>query len=259
MRYIRFDFHGEARYGVVEGNRVRALTGDPFGAHAIETESVLLTDVRLLAPVTPPNIIAIGLNYKDHARESNMALPDRPVIFFKATTSLNDPGAPIVLPAVAPDEVDYECELAVVIGRRAKDVTEEEALDFVFGYTCGNDVSARDCQIRLDRQWARGKSFDTFCPIGPWIVTDLDTSRLSVCTRVNGVTMQRSNTEQLIFDVRSLVSYCSRSMTLLPGTVILTGTPGGVGFARTPPVFLRPGDVVEVEIEGIGTLRNPVA
>ncbi len=163
-----------------------------------------------------------------------------------------------MLPAAAPDEVDYEAELAVVIGRTARNVGKDEALDYVLGYTCGNDVSARDCQLRHDSQWARGKSFDTFCPLGPVIETQLDPENVRVCTRLNGELMQDGCTSDMIFSVRELVSYCSQQMTLLPGTVLMTGTPDGVGFARRPPVYLRPGDRVEVEIEGIGVLQNPV-
>jgi len=159
---------------------------------------------------------------------------------------------------MAPDEVDYECELAIVMGKAAHNVVEDEALDYVLGYTCSNDVSARDCQLRLDMQWARGKSFDTFAPLGPCIQTEMDPDHARVCTRLNGQVMQDSNTSDLIFSCRKLVSYLSHCMTLLPGTVIMTGTPAGVGFTRKPPVFLRPGDVVEIEIEGIGVLRNRV-
>jgi 2-keto-4-pentenoate hydratase/2-oxohepta-3-ene-1,7-dioic acid hydratase in catechol pathway len=159
---------------------------------------------------------------------------------------------------MAPDEVDYEAELVIVIGKQARHVSEEEALEYVLGYTCGNDVSARDCQLRLDAQWARAKSFDTFAPLGPWIETELDVGDCRVQCRLNGATMQDGNTEDLIFGPRYLISYLSRCLTLLPGTAIMTGTPAGVGFARKPSVFLAPGDIVEVEIEGIGTLRNPV-
>ncbi|HBQ64410.1 MAG TPA: hypothetical protein DD727_05730, partial [Clostridiales bacterium] len=217
-----------------------------------------LTQVNLLSPVTPPNIIAIGLNYRQHARESGMKLPERPVIFIKATTSVIGPEEAIRLPSTAPDEVDYECELAAVIGRTAKNVPVERALEYVLGYTCGNDVSARDCQMKLDVQWARAKSFDTFCPLGPWIETQLDPDNANIRTRINTTIFQESNTGDMIFPMAELVSWCSRNMTLLPGTVILSGTPQGVGFARKPPVFLKAGDVVEVEVEGIGVLRNRV-
>ncbi len=258
MKYIRFQHHGLVLHGLVQDEMVHVLKGDLFGARDVTGETIPLSDVGLLAPVVPPNIIAIGLNYKTHAQESDMEVPERPLIFLKATTSLNHPGAPIIRPAIAPDEVDFECELVAVIGKTAKDVSEAEALDYVLGYTCGNDVSARDCQIRLDTQWARGKSFDTFCPIGPWIVTDLNPGKLSIATRVNGATLQQSSTDQMIFGIPKLISYCSRNMTLLPGTLIMTGTPEGVGFARNPPVFLKAGDVVEVEIGEIGVLCNPV-
>lgn len=258
MKYVRFDYRGAVRFGMVCGNEVHVLKDDLFGTREVTGEVIPLADVRLLAPVVPPNIIAIGLNYKTHAQESGFTLPERPLIFLKATTSLNHPGAPIVCPEIAPNEVDFECELVAVMGKVAKNVSEADALSYVLGYTCGNDVSARDCQIRLDSQWARGKSFDTFCPIGPWIVTELDPAHLPISTRLNGKTLQQSTTDQMIFNLPKLISYCSRNMTLLPGTLIMTGTPEGVGFARKPPIFLKPGDVVEVEIGGIGILCNPV-
>ncbi len=260
MKIARFRApDGAIRYGVVEGDMVRPIEGDIFGAWKATSKSLPLTQVKLLAPVAPPNVYAIGLNYRLHAEESKMALPERPVIFIKATTAVCGPEDTIVLPRVAPHEVDYECELTIVIGKTARHVSEATALDYVLGYTCGNDVSARDCQIRLDKQWARGKSFDTFAPLGPWIETDMDPDNAPIRTRLNGQTMQDSNTNDLIFSCRQLISHLSDAFTLLPGTVIMTGTPSGVGFARTPAVFLRPGDIVEIEIEGIGVLRNPVA
>ena len=250
---------GLVRHGLVKDDgSYQLIVGDIFGDWQPTETIVPAADATLLAPVSPPNVIAIGLNYRGHAQESGMDLPERPVIFIKATSAVSNPGDDIVLPKVAPNEVDYECELAIVIGKTASRVSEERALDYVLGYTCGNDVSARDCQIRLDRQWARGKSFDTFAPLGPWIETDLDPDAASIRTRLNGETMQDSNTSDLIFSCPQLISHISQSMTLLPGTVIMTGTPSGVGFARKPPVFLRPGDVVEIEIEGIGVLRNQV-
>ena len=250
---------GSERYALVRADdSFGLLKGGPFGEWEETTVVVGTRQAKLLPPVSPPNVIAIGLNYRGHAQESGMALPERPVIFIKATTSVIGPGESIVLPKVAPGEVDYECELAIVIGKRASRVSETEALDYVLGYTCSNDVSARDCQIRLDRQWARAKSFDTFAPLGPWIETELDPDAANIRTRLNGQVMQDSNTSDLIFSCRELISHISHSMTLLPGTVIMTGTPSGVGFARKPPVFLRAGDVVEIEIDGIGVLRNPV-
>lgn len=258
-RIARFSYEGEVHYGLLHDvGTLQVIQGDILTQWQ-ETDRMLdLEQVTLLAPVAPPNVIAIGLNYRAHALESNMPLPERPVIFFKTTTAVCGQNDPIVLPRMAPDEVDYECELAIVIGKEAKHVHKAEAHDYVLGYTCSNDVSARDCQIRLDAQWARGKSFDTFAPLGPWIETDLDPDDVGIRTRLNGRTMQDSNTNDLIFDTRTLISYLSDAMTLLPGTVIMTGTPSGVGFARKPPVFLRDGDVVEIEIDGIGTLRNPV-
>lgn len=246
-------------HGILEdGDTIRVIAGDLFGSWELTKQAYGLDEVQFLAPVAPPNILAIGLNYRLHALESGHELPDHPALFIKATTSLCHPGDAIVLPAVAPDEVDYECELAVIIGRKARNVSPDDALDHVLGYTCANDVSARDCQRRLDVQWARAKSFDTFCPLGPWIETDLDPDHAGIRTRLNGQVMQDGNTDDLIFSVSELISHLSHSLTLLPGTVILTGTPSGVGFARSPQVFLRPGDVVEIEIDGIGVLRNPV-
>jgi 2-keto-4-pentenoate hydratase/2-oxohepta-3-ene-1,7-dioic acid hydratase in catechol pathway len=176
----------------------------------------------------------------------------------KSSSCVTDPESPIVLPHVAPGQVDYESELAVVIGKTARNVTREEALRYVFGYTCANDVSARDVQGK-DGQWSRAKSFDTFGPLGPWIETELNPSRLRIQGRLNGQTMQDASTADLIFDVAFLISYLSQGMTLLPGTVLSTGTPAGCAFAHKPPAWLKPGDVFEVEIEGIGVLRNPVA
>ncbi|MBN2450605.1 MAG: fumarylacetoacetate hydrolase family protein [Lentisphaeria bacterium] len=258
MRFCRFEVDGRARYGRIEDDRIRVLEAPPFEGLRETNQSVALAEVRLLAPVQPPNVFAIGANYQSHIDESQATRPERPLIFIKATTAVIGPEAPIVLPRVAPDEVDYEGELAIVIGRRARHVAPEDALDVVFGYTCANDVSARDCQKRLDGQWARAKSFDSFCPLGPWIETDLSPAALTIRTRLNGSMMQDGTTAHMIFDCRFLISYLSDAFTLLPGTLILTGTPDGVGMARTPPVFLRAGDRVEVTVEGIGTLRNPV-
>src|SRR4051812_48629539 len=218
-------------------------------------------DVELLAPVPrPAKLICIGLNYRDHAAESKMPVPTSPITFSKYVTSVQRPGGPIVLPRTS-TQVDYEAELAVVIGRRAKHVTREQAYGCVLGYTNLNDVSARDFQFG-DKQWQRGKSCDTFAPMGPAIVTSdeiADPNALRIALRLNGQTMQDSSTEQLIFKVDELVAFLSETVTLEPGDVIATGTPPGVGFARTPPVFLKPGDLVEVEIEGLGVLSNPVS
>lgn len=260
MRYARIDTEdGRRGYAALrEDGSVAA-----FGASLFEPLPAPPAGVRIarfLAPVEPPNIFAIGRNYRAHAEETGSAVPEKPLIFQKPTTALLDPSGVIELPASAPEQVDYEAELAVVLGRRARRVSEREALDYVFGYTCANDVSARDCQ-KNDKQWARAKGFDTFCPLGPCIVSAdaLDAGNLAVRSRLNGQLMQDSNTRHMIHSVAALVSYLSHQFTLLPGTLILTGTPEGVGFARTPPVFLRAGDRIEVEIEGIGVLANTVA
>lgn len=259
---------GRARWGreVNEGNAlpVRELaTSDLFSAVPAQLpfENRPVRIGQRLAPVDPPNIIAIGRNYAEHAKEMKGEAPsEEPLIFLKATTSVIGPADAIRLPISAPDEVDYEAELAVVIGRVAKRVSEHDALNHVFGYACANDVSARDCQKRRDKQWARGKSFDSFCPIGPVLVTadDLSPDRLRVQSFLNGSPMQDGNTSDMIFSVAKLIHYLSHQFTLLPGTVILTGTPAGVGSARTPPIFLKAGDVIDVAVEGIGRLSNRV-
>jgi len=259
MHIARVQWQDREHYAAVEGNGYRLLDRSPFEGDFHTTDVVVPADsARLLPPVTPPQILCIGLNYRAHAAESGSPVPDAPVLFVKTINTIIGPEDAIVLPAMAPDEVDYEAELVIVIGKRARHVAPEEVDRVVLGYTCGNDVSARDCQLRLDKQWARGKCFDTFAPIGPWIAVDVDPSDLEIRLRLNGREMQCSTTADMIFDCRRLVSYLSDCMTLLPGSVIFTGTPQGVGFARKPPVFLRPGDVVEVEIERIGVLRNPV-
>ena len=217
-------------------------------------------DAYWFAPVPRPGkLICIGLNYRDHAKESNMPLPERPVVFSKFSSAVIGPGEPIVIPATS-QQVDYEAELAVVIGRRAKNVKADRAYDYVLGYTAFNDVTARDFQF-ADGQWQRGKSCDTFAPMGQTIVTTdtiTDPHKLSIKLTLNGEIMQDSNTDQLIFGVPQLIEFISESITLEPGDVIATGTPPGVGFARKPPVFLKPGDQVEIFIEGMGGLGNPV-
>ena len=217
-------------------------------------------DAYWFAPVPRPGkLLCIGLNYRDHAKESNMPLPEKPIIFSKFSSAVIAPGEPVTLPAGS-QKVDYEAELAVVIGRRAKNVKAERAYDHVLGYTAFNDVSARDFQFS-DGQWQRGKSCDTFAPMGQSIVTTdtiTDPHKLAIKLILNGEIMQDSNTDQLIFGVPQLIEFISETITLEPGDVIATGTPAGVGFARNPPVFLKPGDEMEVMIEGIGGLNNPV-
>lgn len=237
------------------------IEGDLLGEYRVTDR--LAEIARILAPVNPFAIICIGLNYKFHAEETKAELPRHPVVFMKLPNVVQHPDAPILLPRhLKSDKVDYECELAVVIGKTAKNVARADALKHVLGYTCANDVSARDWQKHGGGgQWCRGKSFDTFCPLGPVLVTadELpDPQRLSIRTVLNGEVMQDWNTSDMIFDVPTLIEFLSGSTTLMPGTVILTGTPHGVGMARNPPVWLQDGDVVSVQIENIGTLTNPV-
>jgi len=262
VRVIRFqDPDGAVHVGLDDGGgSARLLEGDLFGELRPTERRAAVT--RLLAPVVPSNVFCVGLNYRAHAAEANLPLPPEPVLFMKPTTAVCGPGDPIPLPACSRGpEVDYECELAVVIGKVGRDIPEERALEHVLGYTAANDVSARRWQKHNGGQWVRGKSFDGFCPLGPALVTRdeiPDPQRLALRTRLNGKVMQEGNTADMIFSVAQVVSFLSQDTTLLPGTVILTGTPPGVGFARTPPVFLEAGDQVEVEVEGIGTLANPV-
>lgn len=220
-----------------------------------------LGDVKLAAPVPRPSkIICIGLNYLDHVKESGLEIPKAPLIFSKFDTCVAAPEQPILLP-VGSEQVDFEAELAVVIGRRAKNISLEDAMNYVFGYTNFNDVSARDMQF-ADGQWQRGKSCDTFAPFGEFVATKDEIANphnLRIQLRLNGETMQDSNTDQLIFKIPELIEYLSRSITLEPGDVIATGTPPGVGFARKPPVFMKDGDVCEVEIDGLGVLINPIS
>jgi len=246
----------------VHDGTAQLLEGDLFGE--LNPTEHRATVMKTLAPVDPRAILCIGLNYHQHAEEMGAEIPQWPVLFEKNPAAATGHGQPIVLPAVCmdPPEVDYEVELAVVIGRAAKNVRADEALDHVLGYTAANDVSARLWQKkRGGGQWCRGKGFDTFCPMGPELVTadELgDPQTLEVTTRLNGQTMQDSNTADMIFPVAKLIEFLSQGTTLLPGTVILTGTPSGVGGARDPQVFIQPGDDLELTISRIGTLKNPI-
>ena len=264
MKIIRYlDAHGQSGHAALQPDGTAlAITGDVFGDYRRSGRRVEVA--RLLAPVQPAAIVCIGLNYRLHAEETKAALPPHPVVFMKLPGAVQHPGGPILLPThLKSDKVDYECELAVVIGKAAKNVAAADALSYVLGYTCANDVSARDWQKSGGGgQWCRGKTFDTFCPLGPALVTAdeiPDPNALGIKTVLNGQTMQDSNTSDMIFDVAALIAFLSGSTTLAPGTVILTGTPQGVGMARQPPVWLKAGDTVSVEIEHIGVLSNPVA
>ena len=262
MRLIRhLTPHGPAYAALQPDGSAREISGDIYGDFRA-TDRVVKPG-KILAPVAAIYLPCIGLNYKRHAAESNSPPPPHPVLFVKNPASVIGPGDAIELPRkLASDSVDYECELAVVIGKRCKNVPKADALNYVLGYTCANDVSARDWQRNGGgQQWCQGKSFDTFCPLGPVLVTRDEISNpnaLSIRTLLNGQTMQDWNTNDMIFDVATLIEFLSGSKTLLPGTVILTGTPHGVGFARKPPVWLKAGDTVTIDIEKIGALTNPV-
>lgn len=263
MKLLRYrDPAGGVHYGRRhDDGRVTRVEGDPFGAYRDTGEAAEVA--KTLAPVDPRDIFCIGLNYRRHADEGGQAIPERPIVFMKNSGSVQNPGDPIELPRrLRSDAVDYECELAVVIGRTCRNVSKADALGYVLGYTCANDVSARDWQLKWGGgQWCRGKTFATFCPLGPWLVTAEeipDPNALKISTTLNGETMQDWTTGDMIFDVPTLIEFLSASTVLRPGTVILTGTPHGVGGARKPPVFLKPGDEVTIEIERIGSLTNPV-
>lgn len=263
MRIIRYlDATNTIRYASQQPDgSAKLIAGDIFGNYSVTEQQADVS--KLLAPVAPISFLCIGLNYRHHAEESKAPIPEFPVLFMKSPGAVQNPGDPILLPRhLRSDQVDYECELAVVIGRRCKNVSRDRALDYVLGYTCANDVSARDWQGKWGgSQWCRGKTFDTFAPLGPCLVTPdeiPDPNALAIKLVVNGETLQDWNTNDMIFPVAALIEFLSGSTTLLPGTVILTGTPHGVGFARKPPRWLHPGDRVTVAIEKIGELTNPV-
>ena len=262
MKIVRFETGGKVHLGRQHPDgRVTRIAGDLFGEHQ-DTGEVLRVE-KLLAPVDPRDILCIGLNYRKHAEEGKQAIPENPVLFMKNSGTVQNPGDPIVLPRkLRSDQVDYECELAVVIGKTCHNVSKADALSHVLGYTCANDVSARDWQRNGGGgHWCRGKTFATFLPLGPVLVTADDIpnpNNLSIRTVLNGEVMQDWNTNDMIFDVATLIEFLSASTILRPGTVIITGTPHGVGVARTPPVFLKAGDTVSIEIERIGKLSNPV-
>ena len=277
MRLLTYTTGNGARAGLAIGDQIADLAAAGYGDvlsfledgdEAIEAaqklaadpgQTINRSDATLLAPIVPPKFICIGLNYRDHAIESGMAIPERPIVFTKYSNAVTGPGQPIEIPAVS-DQVDYEAEFAFVIGKTGKNIPAEKWEEHVFGYTIVHDVSARDYQLATS-QWTIGKTFDTFGPLGPELVSKdeiPDPHNLRISLELNGRVLQDSNTAQLIFDVPCLTEYLSKVMTLVPGDVISTGTPPGVGFARKPPIFMKPGDEVVIRIDGLGELRNPV-
>lgn len=248
-KFVRFAGAGVVRYGELVGDQVLGLTGSPMLGGVPDGSRYRLSDVTLLAPLVPGKIIGVGRNYKEHAAEFGNPPPERPILFIKPDTALNGPGGAIVYPPET-GNLHFEGELVIVIGRTCRRVPPAEAAPYIFGYTCGNDVTARDLQ-RADGQWTRGKGFDTFCPLGPAIVTGLDGNNLGIQTTLNGEVRQHSHTSRFLFPVEEVVSFISMAITLNPGDVILTGTPEGVGPMQV-------GDVVRVTVEGIGTLENRV-
>jgi len=250
MKIIQYRNGQTVSHGILKGRTVLHVEGSIFSDFRVnETAGCDREAVTLLAPVYPSKVIAVGLNYRDHAEEVGAPIPDEPILFIKPSTAVIGPEEPIVHPAAC-TRMDYEAEIALVVKREAYRIKEEDAYSFILGYTCLNDVTARDLQTK-DGQWTRSKSFNTFCPIGPVVETELDPQGVKVEARLNGETRQSSNTKHFIFPIFRLFSFVSSIMTLLPGDVITTGTPSGIGA-------MKPGDTVEIEVEGVGVLRNPV-
>ena len=250
MRFIRYQKEEEAPcYGWIHGNKIGDIEGDLFGEFRRLDATTPLNEVKLLAPSKPSKIICVGRNYAAHAKEHNAEVPDLPLIFFKPPSSLNNPDDAIILPHQS-KQVEHEAELVVVIGKQGRNIISEDAKEHILGYTIGNDVTARDLQ-RADRLWTRGKGFDSFAPFGPWIDTEFDPSDAVITCRVNGQMRQMASTRDMVFSVGTIIAFVSSVMTLEPGDLIFTGTPAGVGI-------LKKGDVVEIDIEGLGVLSNPV-
>jgi len=250
MKIVRYRIGKKVAYGILKENRVERIVGTPYRGIRGTKEYHKLSEVKLLAPCLPTKVIAIGLNYYSHAREVKMEVPKEPLMFFKPSSSVIGPEEKIVRPQGC-QRLDYEAELGVVIGKQATRVSQAEAMKYVLGYTCFNDVTARDWQ-KIDSQWARAKGSDTFSPTGPWIETELDAGNVMVEAYLNSKRVQHASTSDLVFNTAALVSYISQVITLFPGDVIATGTPAGIGPMQS-------GDVIEIKCEGIGTLRNPVA
>ena len=249
MKFVRFKKEGLVSYGLLEGDTVKRIQGDIFGDYTIAKDEFQLSDLELLTPCEPSKIICIGLNYKSHAKEMNLDLPSEPLVFLKPPTSALAHGGEIIRPEMS-QRVDYEAETAIVIGKKAVNIGIEEAGDYIFGVTCLNDVTARDLQTK-DGQWTRAKSFDTFAPFGPCIANEIDYDNLKIELILNGEVKQKSSTSDFIFKSKEIVSFVSKIMTLLPGDIIATGTPSGIGV-------LNQGDTVEVKVEGVGILVNTV-
>lgn len=251
MRIVRYQLKNESpRYGWILEDKIGAIEGDIYGEYRRLEAETPLASLKLLAPAQPSKILCVGRNFVEHAKEHAAEVPKVPLIFMKPPSAIINPGDTILLPPQS-QQIEHEAELVVVIGRRGRNVTAEEAQDYIFGYTVGNDVTARDLQ-KSDGQWTRAKGFDTFCPFGPWIDTGFDASDALVTCKVSGQPRQMASTRDMVFNVNTLIAFISSVMTLEPGDLIFTGTPAGVGP-------LKPGDVVEVEIEGLGKLSNPVA
>jgi len=268
MKLVNFTYDGRTQVGELADDKIYSTGWSENMVNMIRrgitpgrgSQPIKLESVKLEAPLRPGKIIAIGRNYKEHAKETGSDLPPAPLIFAKFPSSVIGPGEPITWSESITKEVDWEVELAVIIGKRTRNVEEADALKHVFGYTVANDVSARDLQIRQDSQWTRGKSLDTFCPLGPCVVTAdeiPDPQKLELKTKIGDEVVQDSNTKLMIFNVAHLISYCSRMFTLEPGDLILTGTPSGVGEGMKPPRYLKDGEVVTVSVKGIGELTNP--
>lgn len=249
MKYVRFSYHNTISYGILEENTIKVLEGSPFGEYTITETAIPREKVQLLTPCDFSKAVCIGLNYIDHALEFQLPIPTEPVVFIKPSTSALAHLGTVQYPKQC-NRLDYEAELAIVIGKKAKDVEVADVGPYILGYTCANDITARDLQPKQG-QWTVAKSFDTFCPFGPFISDEVDPSNLSIESRVNGKTLQKSSTSNLIFGVPFLVSYLSKIMTLLPGDIILTGTPGGISG-------MHHGDTVEIIIEGLGVLKNTI-
>ena len=249
MQIVRVALAGEVHHGVISEGKVDFYDGDPILGAKLTGKSAPLSAVKLMAPVAPGKLICIGMNYAAHAAEIAQDVPDEPLVFFKPISSIIGPEDSIQLPHQS-DQVELEIELAIVIGKKAKNVSVDQALDYVFGYTIGNDVTARDLQFS-DLQWARSKAFDTFCPLGPWIETELDAGAVTLVSRVNGQSRQKSKSSDMVTDVPNIISYVSQNFTLEPGDVILSGSPAGISK-------IEAGDQIECEISGIGILHNPV-